>query len=138
MLAFCLTHGKSYLSRSLLQDYCINLLKGCLFFLFQADSAGLAREKKPLVQQKQMPGCPFIHETEHSFPLCIRTLGFGDRVTHQPLGITPSPSRNLEQFIVSKDSVGGSKEPYAAPHWLSLSVLLPSTDGRSHLTSQAR
>lgn len=63
----------------------------------------------------------FIHKTEHSFHLRIRALGFSSRGTHQPLAIAPAPVCSLQQqFLVSKYLIRGSKEPYAAPQWLSL------------------
>lgn len=45
-VSFCLTHGKSDSSRSLLGDLCINLLRVVYSAFFQADIMGLVEKKR--------------------------------------------------------------------------------------------
>lgn len=83
------------------------------------------QRKKAFGRAEAYARVSFIHKTEHSFHLRIRALGFSSRGTHQPPAIAPAPAPApacslQQQFLVSKYSIRGSKEPYAAPQWLSL------------------
>lgn len=58
MLAFCLTHGKIYLS----EDFHAKLLKGCLLYFFFLLGLTLwvyvNRVQEGLAWQERMSGCP--------------------------------------------------------------------------------
>lgn len=82
-VSFCLTHGKSDSSRSLLGDHCINLLRAVYSAFFQADIMGLVEKKKGFGAAGAYVRVSFIQEMGHSFPPAYQAR-LRQEWTHQP------------------------------------------------------